>query len=132
MARQQTRKEPGGSSWIESASVSREFCAAQDRKYGSIRMANVLDLVRPETAFDPEAVTVLAAAFDEAWSQLRASGSECARPAYARAMQEVVARRIIEMAQHGIKDRKELADKAVRFLAANYRQSSRENAANAW
>jgi hypothetical protein len=39
-------------------------------------MANVIDLVRPETAFDPEAVTVLATAFDEAWSQLRASGSE--------------------------------------------------------
>jgi hypothetical protein len=84
-------------------------------------MANVIDLVRPETAFDPEALTVLAVAFDEAWSQLRASGSESARPAYARAMQEVVARRIIEMAQSGIKDREELADKAVRFLAANYR-----------
>src|ERR1700722_439030 len=87
-------------------------------------MSNVIDLVRPVTAFDPEAVTVLAAAFDEAWSHLLASGSECARPAYARAMREVVARRIIEMAQYGIKDRNELANKAVCFLAANYRHSA--------
>jgi hypothetical protein len=44
------------------------------------------------TRFDPETVAVLAAAFDEAWSWLQTSGSECARPAYARAMREVVAR----------------------------------------
>jgi hypothetical protein len=36
-------------------------------------------------------------------------------------MREVVARRIIDMAQRGIRDQKELADRAVRFLAANYR-----------
>jgi hypothetical protein len=53
-------------------------------------MANVIELVRPETAFDPETVAVLAAAFNEAWDRLRASGSECARPAYARAMWPVV------------------------------------------
>jgi hypothetical protein len=47
--------------------------------------------------------------------------SECTRPAYARAMREVVARRIIDMAQRGIRDQKELADGAVRFLAVNYR-----------
>jgi hypothetical protein len=84
-------------------------------------MANVIELVRPETAFDPETVAVLAAAFNEAWDRLRASRSECARPAYARAMREVVARRIIKMAQHGLGDPKELADKAVRFVATNYR-----------
>ena len=41
--------------------------------------------------------------------------------AYARAMREVVARRIIDMAQRGIRDQKELANGALRFLAANYR-----------
>jgi dihydropteroate synthase len=86
-------------------------------------MASITRLVRSETAFDPETVAVLAAAFDEAWSWLQTSGSECARPAYARAMREVVARRIFEMAKQGIKDRKELADRAVGFLAANYRHS---------
>jgi len=36
-------------------------------------------------------------------------------------MREVIARHIVEMAQRGIKDQKELADGAVRFLAVNYR-----------
>ena len=62
-------------------------------------MATILNTVRPDPAFDPEAITVLAAAFDEAWDRLRQSGSECVRPAYARAMKEILARRIIEMAQ---------------------------------
>ena len=84
-------------------------------------MASIVDLVRPKAAFDPETIAVLSAALDEAWDRLLQSGSECTRPAYARAMREVVARRIIDMAQRGIRDQKELADGAVRFLAANYR-----------
>ena len=84
-------------------------------------MVSIPDLVRPKAAFDPETIAVLSAALDEAWDRLLQSGSECTRPAYARAMREVVARRIIDMAQRGIRDQKELADGAVRFLAANYR-----------
>ena len=71
-------------------------------------MASIVDLVRPNAAFDPETITVLAAALDEAWDRLLQSGSECTRPAYARAMREVVARRIIDMAQRGTRDQKEL------------------------
>lgn len=89
-------------------------------------MGNILDLVRPETAFDPETVAVIASALEEAWDRLCQSGSECTRPAYARAMREVVARRIIEMRQRGIRSQKELADGAVRFLAANYRHRAKE------
>jgi hypothetical protein len=84
-------------------------------------MGTIFDLVRPETIFDPESVALLSAAFDEAWHILCQSGSECARPAYARAMREVVARRIIEMRQRGIMNQRELVDGAVQFLAANYR-----------
>ena len=84
-------------------------------------MASIVDLVRPKADFDPETIAVLCAALDEAWDRLLQSGSECTRPAYARAMREVVARRIIDMAQRGAKDQKVLADGAVRFLAANYR-----------
>ena len=87
-------------------------------------MGDVIDLIWPETAFGPETIIVLDGAFNEAWNRLRQSGSECARPAYARAMREVVARHIIEMAQHGVSDPKELVDKAVGFLAANYRHES--------
>ena len=36
-------------------------------------------------------------------------------------MREVVARRIIDMAQRGTRDQKELANGAVLFLAVNYR-----------
>jgi hypothetical protein len=89
-------------------------------------MGNILDLIRPETAFDPETVALLVAAFDEAWDRLCQSGSECARPAYARAMREVAARRIIEMRQRGIVNKKELVDGAVRFLATNYRHGTNE------
>ena len=84
-------------------------------------MASIVDLVRPKADFDPETIAVLCAALDEAWDRLLRLGSECTRPAYSRAVREVIARRIIEMAQRGIKDQKELADGAVRFLAANYR-----------
>ena len=84
-------------------------------------MASIVDLVRPKADFDPETIAVLCAALDEAWDRLLQSGNECTRPAYARAMREVVARRIIDMAQRGIRDQKELANGALRFLAANYR-----------
>ena len=81
-------------------------------------MASIVDLVRPNAAFDPETIAVLSAALDEAWNRLLQSGSECTRPAYARAMREVVARRIIDMAQR-------LANGALRFLAANHRLERR-------
>src|SRR5215469_3249291 len=87
----------------------------------SVRMASIVDLVRPKADFDPETIAVLCAALDEAWDRLLQLGSEGTRPAYARAMREVVARRIIDMAQRGIRDQKELANGALRFLAANYR-----------
>ena len=84
-------------------------------------MTSIVDLVRPKADFDPETIAVLCAALDEAWDRLLQLGSEGTRPAYARAMREVVARRIIDMAQRGIRDQKELANGALRFLAANYR-----------
>ena len=67
-------------------------------------MAEALKFFR-ETAFTPEIIQILAAALDEAWERLRQSGSRLARPAYSRAMREVVAKRIMEMAQRGVEDR---------------------------
>jgi hypothetical protein len=94
-------------------------------------MTSIVDLVRPEVAFDPETIGVLSAALEEAWDRLLQSESECTRPAYARAMREVVARRIIDMAQRGTKDQKELANGAIRFLAANYRLEKRQQISSA-
>jgi hypothetical protein len=87
-------------------------------------MVEILKFSR-ETAFTPETIQILAAALDEAWERLRQSGSRLAKPAYSRAMREVVAKRIIEMAQRGVEDREALVTDALRFIAANYEQPSK-------
>jgi hypothetical protein len=74
------------------------------------------------TSFDPEAVEILSAAFDDAWEKLKASGSSFARPAYERGAREILAKRIIEMAQRGERDRDKLAASALDYLAQNYKQ----------
>ena len=75
-----------------------------------------------EAAFTPESIQILAAALDEAWERLRQSGSRLTRPAYSRAMREVVAKRIMELAQRGVQDREALVTDALRFVAANYEE----------
>src|SRR5215469_9053114 len=82
-------------------------------------MIEILKFSR-ETAFTPETIQILAAALDEAWERIRQSGSRLARPAYSRVMREVVAKRIMEMAQRGVKDREALVEDAVRFVTTNY------------
>jgi len=72
------------------------------------------------TVFDPELIDVMASALDDAWNRIEKSGSRFVRPGYARVMREVVAKRIIETAQKGVKDPIELADDAVQFFSANY------------
>jgi hypothetical protein len=84
-------------------------------------VAAILEFVRSESAvFDPETVQMLASALDDAWARIEKAGSRFARPAYSRVMREVVAKRIIEMAQHGVTDQEKLAADAVRFISANY------------
>jgi hypothetical protein len=86
-------------------------------------MAEVIKFNR-ETAFGPETIQVMAAALDETWERLQESGSRLARPGYLRAVREVVAKRIVEMAQQGIADREALVASALRFVAANYEQAN--------
>ena len=87
-------------------------------------MVEVLKFARRETAFAPETIEILAAALEETWDRLKTSGSRLARPAYSRVMREVVAKRIMEMAQLGVRDRETLVEDALRFVAANYEQPS--------
>jgi len=82
---------------------------------------DMLAFIQPETAFDPETIEVLATAFDNAWDRLQKSGSRFARPGYSRAVREVIAKRIIAMAQFGMKDPRKLTDDAMQFLTASYR-----------
>jgi hypothetical protein len=87
-------------------------------------MVEILQFSR-ETAFTPETIQILAAALDEVWESLRQSGSLLVRPAYSRAMREVVAKRIIEMAQRGMQDREALVADALHFVTANYEERSK-------
>jgi hypothetical protein len=73
------------------------------------------------TSFDPEAVEILSAAFNDAWEQIKQSHSTLARPAFERGAREVLAKHIIELAQRGERNRHELTASAVKFLAENYR-----------
>ena len=92
-------------------------------------MVEILKFIRPgEMAFDPEAIRVLASALDEAWGKIQKSGSRFARPAYSRVMREVIAKRIMEMAQRGVQDQQMLVDDALRFLAANYNDGGKKQA----
>jgi len=87
-------------------------------------MVEILKFSR-ETAFTPETIEILAAALDEVWERMRQSGSRLTRPAYSRVMREVVAKRIMEMAQRGAEDREALVEDALRFITANYEQPSK-------
>jgi len=83
-------------------------------------MVEILKFEKAATVFDPESIQVLASALDDAWKRIEKSGSRFARPGYARATRELLARRIIETAQKGLYDSIQLADDAVQFFSANY------------
>ena len=99
------------------------MCSLVRGRWGN-NMVEILKFSR-ETAFTPETIQILVAALDEAWERIRQSGSRLARPAYSRAMREVVAKRIMEMAQRGMQDREALVEDAVRFVTANYEEPSK-------
>jgi hypothetical protein len=88
-------------------------------------MVEVLKLGGRETAFARETIEILAAALDETWERLQKSGSRLTRPAYSRAMREVVAKRIMEIAQRGVRDQETLVENASRFVAANYEEPNK-------
>ena len=73
------------------------------------------------SSFDPEDVQVLASAFDEAWEAIQRNGGTLSRPPYAGAIREVIAKRIIEMAQRGQSNPHSLSEDAIKFLASNYK-----------
>jgi hypothetical protein len=73
-----------------------------------------------QSSFDPEFVEKLAAAYEDARKKIETSGSTFARPRYRRAAQEIIARRIIDMAQRGEIETGKLADDAVNYLSQSY------------
>ena len=87
-------------------------------------MVEIREFFNAQSAFDPEAIQTLASALEDAWRTVQKSGSRFARPAYARAIREVLAKRIIEVAQRGEEDKRKLAADALKFLATNYVDNS--------
>jgi hypothetical protein len=75
----------------------------------------------PDTSFDPETLNLLSGAFENAWERVQVSGNRLARPGYANVMREVMAKHILNLAQHGERDGTELTDSAVRFFTTNYK-----------
>jgi hypothetical protein len=73
-----------------------------------------------KTSFDPEFIETLVAAYEDAWRKVEQSGSTFASPRYRRAAQEIIAKRIIDMAQLGEIESQRLADDAVTYLAQSY------------
>jgi hypothetical protein len=73
-----------------------------------------------QSAFDPETIETLVSVFETAWRKVEQSGSKLASPAYKRAAQEIIAKRIIEMAQRGERDPHDLAEDAVSYLDRSY------------
>jgi hypothetical protein len=86
-----------------------------------VAMPQILEFPRGAIVFDPEAIKLVAQALDDAWDEIEKSGSEFARPAYANATREEIAKHMIEVAGRGERDRHILAEDAVRFLAENYK-----------
>jgi hypothetical protein len=74
-----------------------------------------------QSAFEPEVIEILAAAFEDAWATIEKSGSSLASPRYKRVAQEILAKRIIETAQRGERDRQRLSEDAVTYLTQSYK-----------
>jgi len=72
-----------------------------------------------QDGFDPESVRVLQAAFDAAWKTVTSSGSGFAVKGRAGLAREVLARRIIVMAERGEDDPRRLVDDALLHLATS-------------
>jgi len=73
-----------------------------------------------QSAFEPEMIDFLVSVFETAWNKVEQSGSKLASPAYRRAAQEILAKRIIETAQSGERDPARLSDDAVSYLERAY------------
>jgi hypothetical protein len=84
-------------------------------------MAQDLKLASSNFSFDPETVNLLSDAFESAWQRVRTSGNRLARPGYANVMREVMARHIVNLAEHGERDESALSNNAFHFFTTNYK-----------
>jgi hypothetical protein len=75
-------------------------------------------------AFDADEVAVLVDAFEQAWKRVEESGSIRAGDGHAEATRELLALRIIDIAQLGERDPNRLRDDALAYLARTNHKST--------
>jgi transposase len=78
-----------------------------------------IDKLLASAAFEPDAVALLASAFDTAWETVKRSGSPLAAEDRAAATREALARRIIEAGKKGERDVQRLVDDALAHLTGS-------------
>jgi hypothetical protein len=71
--------------------------------------------------FDPETVTLLSDAFEQAWRKTQTSDFRFARPAYTGLIRAVMLKHMLNLADHGERDQIKLSNGAFHFFTANYR-----------
>jgi hypothetical protein len=86
-----------------------------------------IDALGAATSFDPEVTSILAAAFDTAWTRVERSGSPLAEPENAAATRAVLARHIIAAAQAGERDQNRLVDLAMSELTLHHPSAPSSN-----
>jgi hypothetical protein len=72
--------------------------------------------LKANSAFSPEEVQILVAAFDQVWETIQASGAKYDTEAHAEAARMVIAKQIIEDAAQGERDQRRLCDGALLAL----------------
>ena len=75
-----------------------------------------IDSLLENAAFDLDTTALLASAFDSAWDTVKKSGSPLAADENAASTRDLLAKRIIKMAQQGERDRQRLVDDALAHL----------------
>jgi hypothetical protein len=76
-----------------------------------------------QTAFDPETIDILAAAFEVAWENLQTSGGPLTNDK-AASTRELLANRIIDMGSRGERDPLILMNDALAHVAENFSSPS--------
>jgi hypothetical protein len=74
--------------------------------------------------FDSATIEILTIAIDDAWREIERGDSPLKRPAYARIVRALIAKRIIELAKSGERNRHKLSKYGILAVAANQKHKS--------
>ena len=80
-------------------------------------MRDFIKGLETEGAFDPDAIRILAGAFEDAWKSLLLSGAPFAAERYRQLAREILAKQIIHLARTSELDRRKLTEGALLKLA---------------